>query len=109
MHSRQRMLAGVAIHRAGVRHGQIIDPAHYIPMEDGTLRVVGFSSAKAHDCASTTMLSKDLDGDQRPKRNCSELAALESRFGVDSDRLSTQVRRVNGISPDLEAGFYYRY
>ncbi|KAI0756578.1 hypothetical protein C8Q80DRAFT_1129403 [Daedaleopsis nitida] len=89
--NRQRMLAGLAIHNAGVRHGQIIDPAHYIPMDDGTLRIVGFSSAKAHNCISTVLLSKDMNGDQKPRQDCSELAALESRFGVQSDRLATQL------------------
>lgn len=107
--SRQRMLVGLAVHNAGVRHGQIIDPAHYIPMDDGTLRIVGFSSAKAHNCVSTVLLSRDLNGDQKPRQSCSELAVLESRFGVQSDRLATQVRRANGIFPELEAGFYYQY
>ncbi|KAI0800845.1 hypothetical protein C8Q74DRAFT_1314251 [Fomes fomentarius] len=82
--NRQRMLAGIALHKAGVRHGQIIEPNHYIPVEDGTLRVVGFSAARSHNCVGTAMLSRDVDGDEKPKENCSELAALESRFGASS-------------------------
>ncbi len=103
------MLAGIALHKAGVRHGQIIEPNHYIPVQDGTLRVVGFSSARSHNCVGTAMLSRDVNGDEKPKENCSELAALESRFGVDADRLGHQVRLVNKIFPAFDPGFFYRY
>lgn len=107
--SRQRMITGIALHKAGVRHNNVLDPMHYIAVSDGTLRMVGFSSAKTHRCAGTTMLSRDVVGDEKPPECCSELAALESRFGVDSDRLGTEVRRANRIFPEFDAGFFFRY
>ncbi|KAI0718847.1 hypothetical protein C8T65DRAFT_569838 [Cerioporus squamosus] len=107
--NRQRMVAGIALHKAGVRHNKVLDPGHYIAVCDGTLRMVGFSSAKTHQCAGTTILSRDVNGDQKPVKCCSELAALESRFGVDSDRLGREVRLVNRIFPEFDAGFFYKY
>ncbi|RPD82075.1 hypothetical protein L226DRAFT_607268 [Lentinus tigrinus ALCF2SS1-7] len=107
--NRQRMIAGLALHKAGVMHNKVLDPMHYIALSDGTLRMVGFSSAKTHQCAGTTILSRDVNGDQKPSKGCSELAALESRFGVDSDQLGTEVRLANKIFPAFDAGFFYRY
>ena len=83
--------------------------SYYIAVSNGTLRMVGFSSAKTHQCAGTTMLSRDLDGDEKPPKCCSELVALESCFGVDSDRLRTEVRQANRIFPEFNAGFFFRY
>ncbi|KAI1793973.1 hypothetical protein LXA43DRAFT_870193, partial [Ganoderma leucocontextum] len=80
--NQQRILAAIALHKAGVYHSPMLDKTHWLSAGDGTLRIVGFSSAQTHGCDGMTVLSKDTGGDPRPNTVCKELAVLESRFGV---------------------------
>ncbi|TBU34483.1 hypothetical protein BD311DRAFT_650270 [Dichomitus squalens] len=107
--NRQRMLAGIALHKAGVHHGELLDKSHWVPVGDGTLRIVGFSSAQTHGCAGMTVLSRNNSGDPRPKAICKELAVLESRFGVDAERTGNHVRWANNLYPEFDAAFYDTY
>ncbi|KAI0660499.1 hypothetical protein C8Q70DRAFT_1053062 [Cubamyces menziesii] len=107
--NRQRMIAATRLHEAGVFHGQLLDPRHFIPMRDGTLRIVDFSMAKAHKCPGSVPLSMDPNGDPRPTESCGELDVMESRFGVDAERHGRQLRWANGMYPELVRSFYYIY
>ncbi|KAH9944016.1 uncharacterized protein BXZ73DRAFT_39345 [Epithele typhae] len=107
--NRQRMLAGISLHAVGVRHGRLLGFGHFIPVSDGTFRVVGFAEGRVHECAGTTILSRNTSGDQRPDEQCDELAVLESRFGVDAERNGDWVRCANGMYPAFDNSFFYNY
>ncbi|KAI8981240.1 hypothetical protein BD414DRAFT_492072 [Trametes punicea] len=108
--NRQRMLAATKLHEASVFHGQLLDPRHYIPMRDGSLRIVDFSVAKVHRCPGSVPLSLDNgSGDPRPAETCGELDVMESRFGVDAESYGRQLRWANGMYPELVRSFYYMY
>ncbi|KAI0673561.1 hypothetical protein C8Q78DRAFT_989742 [Trametes maxima] len=99
--NRQRMLAVTQLHNAGVFHGQLLDPRHFIPMKDGSLRIVDFSVAKLHQCPGSTPLSLGTNGDPRPPESCGELDVVKKRFGADAERLGRQLRWENGMYPEL--------
>ncbi|PIL31548.1 hypothetical protein GSI_06250 [Ganoderma sinense ZZ0214-1] len=107
--NRQRMLSAIELHKAGIYHGRLLDKTHWVSAGDGTLRIVGFSSAHIHDCEGMTVLSKDTGGDPRPDAVCKELAVLESRFGVDAERDGNYVRWANNMYPDFDTSFYLVY
>ena len=103
------MLSAIALHKAGIYHGQMLDKSHWISAGDGTLRIIGFSSAQTHGCAGMTVLSRDATGDARPKTVCKELAVLESRFGVDAERVGNWVRWANNLYPEFDPSFFQTY
>ncbi|KAI0652299.1 hypothetical protein C8Q79DRAFT_1005509 [Trametes meyenii] len=99
--NRQRMLAVTQLHNAGVFHGQLLDSRHFIPMKNGSLRIVDFSVARPHQCPGSTPLCLDTSGDPRPLESCGELDVVEKRFGVDAERLGRQLLWENGMYPEL--------
>ncbi|KAI0639831.1 hypothetical protein C8Q77DRAFT_1152774 [Trametes polyzona] len=107
--NRQRMLAATKMHQAGVMHGHLLDPRHFLPMRDGTLRIVDFSTARAHKCPGARPLTLSTSGDPRPPESCGELDVVESRFGVDAERHGRHLRWANGFYPELVSSFYYKY
>ncbi|KAI9062954.1 hypothetical protein FKP32DRAFT_1572821 [Trametes sanguinea] len=108
--NRQRMVAAIEIHKAGVFHGLLLDTRHFIPARDGTLRIIDFSIAQQHRCPGSIPLSLNpTGGDSRPDATCGELDVMESRFGVDAERKGRELRWANGMYPELVSSFFYRY
>ncbi|KAI0778612.1 hypothetical protein BD413DRAFT_465010 [Trametes elegans] len=107
--NRRRMLAAIELHKAGVFHSRLLDTRHFIPMRDGSLRIVDFSEAKVHDCPGALPLCFHRTGDPRPAESCGELDVVESRFGVDAERHGRQLRWANGFYPEFVNSFFYRY
>ncbi|KAH9858231.1 hypothetical protein C2E23DRAFT_880870 [Lenzites betulinus] len=107
--NRQRMLAAIQLHKAGVMHSRILDPRHFLNMPDGTLRIVGFSSGKAHKCPGALPLTMGANSESRPTESCGELDVMESRYGVEAERMGRELRWANGLYPEFVSSFYFRY
>lgn len=89
------------LHEAGVIHGDLLNPRHFLAMNDGTLRIVDFSAANAHSCLGAHPLTLDTSGDARPAETCSELNRVESRYGIHAERFGKGLRTLNELHSGL--------
>ncbi|KAJ7762418.1 hypothetical protein DFH07DRAFT_410974 [Mycena maculata] len=77
--NRQVMLAGIALHKAGLIHNDLLDGHHFIH-SGKSVRIVDFSLAMPHKCLSGTPV---LYEGANPM-GCRELMALENAYGMFS-------------------------
>lgn len=76
------MVAGSLLHSAGVEHGQLRNEFHIVGNK-GSLQIVDFTKAKAHECMNAypdvgSGLGRDI------RRECEELRMLERVYGRHS-------------------------
>ncbi|KAJ7176468.1 hypothetical protein C8R46DRAFT_1346512 [Mycena filopes] len=76
--NRKKLGAAYALHAAGILHGDLLEPRHFVSM-GRDVRIVDFGMAVTHDCVPGLARHAAGHGRDRPCR-CSELAALENAF-----------------------------